>query len=380
MPFYLPPWPQHGAREEQLVGETVRSGSWWRNEGTAVTAFEQEFAELEETPFVLALTNGTNALELALMSANIERGAHVIIPAVTFFSTWSAVQRHGATAVLADIDLDTWTLDPTAARIAAAGTGATAVVPVHYGGVPAPLDELEDSAPVLIQDAAHGPGIRFGGAPLIRAGGIVCWSFQHSKLLPGGEGGAIGLADEEVYRRALALQNCGRMPGIPGYDHRAVASNYRMPELTGALLRAQLERFAELSLRRADGAARLRARLAAIDGVVLQRTRPSDTESHYLIQARLASQSEAARDAIVERLVAQGVPVNRSYPPLFEVSAYGASGHDAVEAAERCPNATLIGRTGLSFHHQLLLAPPDDLERVGDMVEEAVMSAKEITA
>ncbi|NEN79555.1 3-amino-5-hydroxybenzoic acid synthase [Nocardioides zeae] len=359
------------------MDEVVRSGDWWRNEGVSVERFERDFAELEETPLVLAVTSGTHALELALMSAGIEAGARVIVPAATFFSTWSAVQRHGATAVLADIDLDTWTLDPTAASAAAAETSAAAVVPVHYGGVPAPLADLGRSAPTLIQDAAHGPGIRSQGAPLVQAGGIVCWSFQQSKLLPGGEGGAMGFADEATYRRALTLQNCGRIPGTPGYGHLAVASNFRMPELTSALLRAQLERFVDLSIRRANGASRLRARLAAIDGIVLQRARSGDSESHYLVQVRLTSTGGTGRDEIVERLASRGIPVSRTYPPLCEVPAYGASGYDPAEAAARCPNAMLVGRTGLSFHHRLLLAPPDVLDWVGDTVAEAVTSAAE---
>lgn len=377
-------WPRFGPRDEELVRAVVRSGNWWRNEGTAVSQFEKEFSEFENFPFVIAVTNGTNALELALMAAGITTGSDVLMPAITFFSTWSAVKRQNAEAVLADVDLETWTLDPEAVRgLLGDHRHVDAMMPVHYGGIPAPVDELAPFAQTLIQDAAHGPGIRIGGCPLLRADGIVCWSFQHSKLLPGGEGGAVGFADENTYRRALQMQNCGRTPGEPGYRHECIGSNYRMPELTAALLRGQLERFAELSLRRAAGAVLLRHRLGQLDRVILQRARPQDTDSSYLVQARLADPDAtgADRDAVVAWLVERGVPAARTYPTLFELPVWGTtSGRNADELRELCPNAVRIASTGISFHHRMLLAPPDEIEQYADLIVEAFGSAKATSA
>ncbi|MFV2144866.1 DegT/DnrJ/EryC1/StrS family aminotransferase [Isoptericola sp. G70] len=386
MRFEAPCWPEFGDREEETVLAAVRSGSWWRNEGSAVSGFEEAFGALEEVPYVIGVTNGTHALELALLASGVGADDKVLLPAMTFYSSLSAVQRHGATPVIADVDLSTWTLDVAAVRDAGLDHDLAGVVPVHYGGVPADLGAVArlaaDRDLAVVQDAAHGPGIRPQGASLMGSGGTVGWSFQHSKLLPGGEGGAVGFGDETAYRRALALQNCGRVPGAAGYDHQEVASNFRMPELTGALLTAQLERFSDLAARRRQGAARLRARLAEVEGLELQRAASAtDVESYYLVQARLVlpGAGAAARDRVVSDLVADGVPVSRTYPPLFTLPAYAGApekGTSLAELHERCPHSVLIGETGLSFHHRVLLAPADELDRLGDLVEAAVRAAE----
>lgn len=387
MRFDSPPWPQFGESEEQAVLAAVRSGVWWRNEGRWVGGFERCFAELECAPYVIGVTNGTQALELALAASPVRRGQGVIVPALTFYSSLSAVQRHGAVAVIADVDLETWGL---ALPLPDTAVQVGAIMPVHLGGVPVDMVAVADLARrqdlFLIQDAAHGPGIAIGERGLTAFGGAVCYSFQQSKLLPAGEGGAVSFECAEAYERSLLLQNCGRAPGDPGYDHSVIGSNLRMPELTGALLCAQLERYDRLTRRRADGAAVLREQLARIDGLVLQERPEFDcTASDYMIFARLDAPGAGAvaRDRLVARLQSHGVPVNRVYPLLFDLDAYWLSAEPGVSRAElreRCPNAVTISETAFGVHHRVLLSPRKHLLDLAGLIADAVESERRAIA
>lgn len=379
-------WPQFDEREAATVLAALQSGKWWRNEGTWVAQFEGLFAQLEAAPHVIGVTNGTHALELALLAAGVGSDHGVLVPAITFYSSLSAVQRSGAVPLLVDVDLDTWSMRFPLGDLPTT-VAATALLPVHYGGMPADMPHLATEATsrglALIQDAAHGPGIRIGAQSLAEFGGTVCYSFQHSKLLPSGEGGAVVFADEDVYQRSLLLQNCGRAPGDSRYSHSQVSSNFRMPELTGALLCAQLEKFAALAEQRARGAALLRERLAAIEGLKLQAT-PSfaSSTSNYLIQARIDLDGVGAdsRDQFVAALQRHGVPVNRAYAPLFELEAYWKTPEPGVtlrDLQDRCPNAATIGATGISLHHRILLLPASDLLQLGDLIDTTLHALRE---
>ncbi|MBX6381653.1 MAG: DegT/DnrJ/EryC1/StrS family aminotransferase [Microbispora sp.] len=379
-------WPRFDEREVAAVAAVVRSGKWWRNEGQWVGRFEERFGELEGAAHVIGVTNGTQALELALLAGAAGPGEGVILPALTFYSTLSSVQRHGAVPVVADVDAESWNLALPLPPDRADGPPVTAVMPVHFGGMPVDMDRLASDARArglaVVQDAAHGPGIKVRGRALAAFDGVVCYSFQHAKLLPGGEGGAVAFHDEETFRRSLLLQNCGRMPGDNRYLHEVVSSNFRMPELTGALLCCQLDRFRPLAGERAKSAQFLRERLAEIEGLTLQRVPDFDCEvSNYLIQARLSypGADANARDRLVQSLQRCGVPVNRVYPPLFELEAYWRAPEPGVspeELRQRCPNAVEIGATGFSLHHRVLLSPFDDQVRLVGLVEEALRSVR----
>ncbi|MGY2803448.1 DegT/DnrJ/EryC1/StrS family aminotransferase [Bradyrhizobium sp. USDA 4506] len=222
-------WPRFGSDEKSALNEVLSSGKWWRNEGRFVVEVEKQLAALEGARNVVAVSSGTHALELALTATGVPRGCGVVVPALTFNSSMSSIQRHGAYPVVADVDPDTWTLS-TEWRDIPAEIPIGAVMPVHYAGIPADLEahgkSARDLGAVTIQDSAHGPGIRFGGSSVSAYGEAVCYSFQNSKLLPAGEGGAVIFASDEAYKRAQLVHNCGRGLGETGYDHREIGSNY----------------------------------------------------------------------------------------------------------------------------------------------------------
>ena len=249
----FPAWPQYDDTERSALMRAVDQGQWWRVGGGEVTAFEREFASFVGAPAGLAVTNGTHALELALELEGVGPGDEVIIPAFTFISTSNAVQRLGAVPVPAEIDPETYCLDP-AALDAAYSEHTKAVIPVHLAGQVADMNAISEWAQrrgvAVVQDAAHAHGATWQGKRLGELGTVACYSFQNGKLMTAGEGGAITLADAADYDDAFARHSCGRPLGDRDYRHRTPSSNFRMTEFSGAVLRAQLTRLADQNARR----------------------------------------------------------------------------------------------------------------------------------
>ena len=162
-PTPFPAWPHFDGTEEEGLLRSLRQGQWWRVHGSEVKAFEAEFAQHHGAPSAIAVTNGTHALEVALLAAGIGPGHEVIVPAFTFVSTSMAVQRVGATPVPVDIDPVTYCMDPERAKEALTER-TKALLPVHMSGHFADMRALvqiaDDYDLILIQDAAHAHGAR----------------------------------------------------------------------------------------------------------------------------------------------------------------------------------------------------------------------------
>ena len=139
----FPTWPVWDGADEKALLEALRSGEWGRNAGTHVVAFEEEFAAFQGTKYCIAVVNGTCALELGLRVLDVEYGDEVIVPSYTFVATPAAPLFLGAIPVFADIDPDTFELDP--ASVEAAITPRTkAIIPVHIAGQPPDMDGILD--------------------------------------------------------------------------------------------------------------------------------------------------------------------------------------------------------------------------------------------
>ncbi|HET6473566.1 MAG TPA: aminotransferase class I/II-fold pyridoxal phosphate-dependent enzyme, partial [Pseudomonadales bacterium] len=193
-----PRWPQWDATERESLLDVLDSGRWWATEGDKVPAFERAWAQYTRTRRCVAVTNGTHALEVALLGCGVGDGDEVIVTDYTFFASASAVACVNATPVLVDVDPATYCIDPAA--VAAAITPRTrAVVAVHLAGHPADLDALTALCAkhglALIEDCAHAHGSSWNGTPVGGFGAAGTWSFQQSKLLTAGEGGAVTLQD-----------------------------------------------------------------------------------------------------------------------------------------------------------------------------------------
>lgn len=235
--------PDVGEREAAAVAEVLASGQLTM--GPKVAEFEAAIARAVGTAHAAAVSSGTAALHLALLALEIGPGDEVIVPAYTFPATANVVELCGASAVLVDIDPDTFVIDPAA--VSAAVTPRTrAVMAVHLFGRPVEWEALQTAVSqdvALVEDAAGALGARYRGVPCGALGVVACLSFHPRKIVTTGEGGAVttdetGL-DAAVRRlRHHGWATLGEMP-VPGF-------NYRLPDLLCAVGIPQLARLEEL--------------------------------------------------------------------------------------------------------------------------------------
>lgn len=228
-------------------------------DGPIGRAVEARLEALLGAERVLLTSSCTHALELALLALGIGPGQEVICPSFTFASSANAILRVGARPVFADIEPRTLGLDP-AATAALITPRTTAIMPVHYGGIAADMNELTDLARhkglSIVEDAAHGLGGSFAGRALGTLGAAGCFSFHETKNITCGEGGALALMDGTLARKAEIIREKGtnRSAFLRGevdkYSWVAEGSSYILPEMLAALLDSQLDKFAEIQRRR----------------------------------------------------------------------------------------------------------------------------------
>jgi len=371
--------------DEARVLEALRSGKWGRLAGDQVDQFEQRFAAMHGCRYGIAMVNGTVTLRIALMAAGLQAEDEVIVPTYTFLSTATAVVEANAVPVFVDVDLATFNLDPAAVQ-AAITPRTRAVVPVHFAGQTADLDAIRDIAArhdlFVLEDAAHAHGARHWERPAGSVGHAGSFSFQSSKNLTSGEGGILVTNDEQLAARCRSIHNCGRVPGGVWYEHHVISGNYRLGELQGALLNAQLERLERQTATRDANGRALAARLAAIPGVhPQQRPEWCTRHSQHLFMLRLDAETFGApREAAIEALQAEGIPCVSGYgyplpeQPLFRNKAFGPYLPHARARLDytqvSCPHSQRLCREQAVWLDQsLLLGTDEDMRDIGDAFE-----------
>ncbi|MEU7996211.1 DegT/DnrJ/EryC1/StrS family aminotransferase [Micromonospora sp. NPDC049060] len=375
----FPEWPQFGDEERAGLIRALEQGQWWRMGGSEVDSFEKEFGDYHGTPHALAVTNGTHALEVALEVLGVGPGTEVIVPAFTFISSSLAAQRLGAVAVPVDVDLDTYCIDPAA--VEAAITPRTKVVmPVHMAGQFADMDALDklaaDAGVAVLQDAAHAHGAQWQGKRSGALGSVAAFSFQNGKLMTAGEGGAVLFPDEELRERAFLVHSCGRPRTDRDYLHGTTGSNYRMGEFTAAVLRAQLSRLDGQIALREQRWPLLSSLLAEIPGVVPQTTDPrTDRNPHYMAMFRVPGITIERRRAVVDALIARGVPAFVAFRAIYRCEGFWKAGapDESVEAiAARCPNVEQIHSDCIWLHHRTLLGTEQQMHEIAAVLADVL--------
>jgi dTDP-4-amino-4,6-dideoxygalactose transaminase len=319
-------WPIWDEREEQALLRTLRSGKWGVD-GDETEAFEQEFAREVGVQYALTVTNGTAALEAALRAAGVGYGDEVIIPPYTFVATASAVLLVGAIPVFADIDPETYCLDPQAVE-AAITLRTKAIIPVHIAGNPSDMDSFSQIAErhglVLIEDACQAHGGRWRDRSVGSIGDLGCFSFQSSKNINSGEGGAITTNNHDLLERAWSFKNCGRTRGGLWYQHDVLGDNFRMSQFQGAILRAQLTRMEEWAEQRSATATYLCQGLRELGGLLPQETyEPVTRHGFHFILTRYQPEvfGNWSRERFLDALRAEGIPASPGYIPLYNTGA-----------------------------------------------------------
>jgi dTDP-4-amino-4,6-dideoxygalactose transaminase len=351
--MHLPPWPVATERERELLDEVLRSGQWGGFH-PFIARFESEFAAFQHAAHCVSAMNGTVTLEMGLMAAGIGPGDEVIVPAISFISSATAISRVGSTPVFVDIEPATYNIDPI--RAALAITPKTkAILAVHFGGPMANMDRLQELADafqlMLLEDAAHAQGSEWDGR---RAGSLGAWgsfSFQNGKVITAGEGGAVVTNDAALAERMRSFANQGRRADGPSFFHHfTLGTNLRMTAFQAAVLIAQLERLPEQIALRNRNAKILIEALQDVPGVELQRA-PTACNRHgyYLLVGHARN-----RDRFVEKVAERGVPITPFYPhTLYENPLYAARDSCVVH---ECPVAEASVRDSFWLPHRVLMA------------------------
>ena len=306
---------------DAAVARVLDSG--WFILGPEGEAFERELAAWLGATDVVAVANGTEAIQLALEGLGIGEGDEVITSPLTAAFTALAVMRAGARPVFADLDPATLNVSPDA--VAAAVTPRTkAILPVHLYGHPADLDPLmalgRERGIAVIEDACQAIGAAYKDRRVGALSGIGALSFYPTKNLGAlGDGGAVVIQDEKVAARVRQLRNGGQSDR---YRHEIPGINSRLDEMQAAILRAGLARLDEWTERRRAIAGRYLERLSGLPALTLPLTQSYAAPAHHLFVVR-----HARRDAVAAALLARGVGTLIHYPiPLHLQPAFQGMG------------------------------------------------------
>ena len=393
----FPSWPVADSREEDALVRVIRSGRW--NRGDNVSAFEAAYASLTGAKHCLATANGTSALMTSLGALGIGPGDEVIVPPYTFIATINAVLMMRALPVFVDSDIETFQID--ARKVEQAINGKTRLmIPVHLGGSAADLDTIMEigrrRGVTVVEDACQAHLAEWRGRKVGTYGRTGCFSFQASKNLNSGEGGAILTDDEALVETCYRFHNNSRGRRNTGDDfsYRNVGANLRMTEFQAALLTAQMTRLeAQARTRDANGAYLTRL-LQQIPGITPARMYEGCTRNAYHLymfrydQSRFAGMS---RVAFLKALGAEGVPALSGYSPLnkepFLEEALSGSGVQAVYSKarmdawreqNRCPQNDRLCTEAIWIVQTMLLGPRQDMDDIAEAIRRVQATAPQL--
>lgn len=326
----------HAIRKDidNAIGAVLESTAFIR--GPEVGEFECKLAGYLEGSFALGVGNGTDALQIAMMALGIGRGDEIITTSFTFIATAEAAALLGARPVFADIDPQTFNLDP--AKIEDLITDRTkAIVPVHLFGQPADMDSMVAIAKkyglALIEDNAQGIGSEYKGAKTGYIGDIGCLSFFPSKNLGCfGDGGAVLTNVEALYRKSRMIANHG---SEKKYNNEIEGINSRLDTLQAAILQVKLQHLDEYTAARRRAATRYNSLFEDNEFVTTPHHAPDRTHVYHQYTLRISEDIPGGRDRLSEHLRKKNIPHAVYYPvPLHRLPIF------AIEGACRCGDMT----------------------------------------
>jgi len=394
------PWPILQGEEEESLLNVLKSGHWFRSHtGSMVPQFEDAYAKMCGAKFCVATSSGTASLVSALAALDIGPGDEVITSPYTFIATLNSIIGHFALPVLVDVDIDSFQVDGKLAD-AACNENTRCLLPVHIGGNPANMDDFlavgKKRGIRVIEDACQGHLGQWRGKKLGAVGDAGCFSFQVSKNLPSGEGGAVLTNDEvladRVYRSHYNC--CGRHSGPNDYTNGLVRGlNHRMTEFQGAVLLAQMKHVEKYEKIRNENGLYLNKLLAEIPGVFPAKVYEGAVNAWHLYMFRIEpEQFGHNRGLFLKALGAENIWGGGGYGHGDWIEFVRRS-YDTPAGKRVYPKAVLddwAQRVGaLSQHHKLcanaiwfsqnmLIGPKENMEIIADAIRRIQKNAAEI--
>jgi perosamine synthetase len=395
----FPSWPIADASEENAVVDVIRSGKWGRSGGTKTLKFEQLFAQMMGAPACLATSSGTSALLVSLNMLGIGPGDEVIVPPYTFVATINAVLMCHALPVFVDTNPDTFQID--ASKIESAINARTrAIIPVHLGGSTFDVDAVQAVGRkhnlAIVEDSCQSHLAEWRGKRTGSFGNVGCFSFQASKNLNSGEGGAILSSSGELIEKCYTFHNNGRYRKQAGYDfsYATPGLNLRMTEFQAGLLTAQMARLESQSRKRLENAKYLTGMLREIPGIQPAAMHEGCTRNAYHLYMMRYDAREfggLARATFLKALAAEGVPASSGYTQLnkesFLKNAFATRGFQAIYSKERLaqwhetnqtPANAKVCEEAVWFTQNMTIGPRRDMDQIVEAIRKIRKHAREL--
>lgn len=319
-----PNWPEWRESWEPEIVQILRSGHWCCSDGGGeVTDFEAAYAKLLGANRCVATASGTTALITGLHVMEVDAGDEVICSPYTFSATYNSILMHKALPVFADTAPATLTMDP--ATIESHITDRTrAIVPVHIYGMPCDMEPINAIARkhnlAVVEDACQAWLAEYDGRKCGTLGDLGCFSFQNSKHIPAGEGGAITGMREELLDRCWGFHNCGRPMGtFQGSGCFSRGSNFRMLHMQASMLVQQIDKLLQDTEVRRANADYLSSGLREIPGIAPAELPANSRAVWHLYPLRYDAEQFGgmSRDKFMRALRAEGIPCGGGYSEQY---------------------------------------------------------------
>jgi len=393
-------WPIATKSEAAALKDVLESTLWGGQPfpGKHAAAFAAKFAKAHTAKYAQCVNTGTVAIQASLKAIGIKPGDEVIVPAYTWEGTVGPVLLVNAVPVFVDVDPDTYCLD--AKLIEKAITPKTkAILPVHLGMRFADMDEILRLAGKhklkVVEDCAHAHGGMWKGKGAGSMGDMGAFSFQSSKLITSGEGGAVITNNLEYMELVQSYINAGRASLTDKYKKRIIGFNYRLGEFQAAVLGAQLERMPKQSAIREKNMKRFEARLQKTAGIGLLKPDPRITRLApygYVIKYFAEKKKEIPRAAFVAAMQLEGVHCDGLfYEPVYKSSLFPVDATDFpalswgrekpldLRSMYSCPESEKAAyHEAVWFPHQHFLGTTKDVDDIADAIHKVLENVEEL--
>lgn len=314
--------PVFNGNEKKYLMDCIDTG-WISSAGIYIKKFETGMAQLVNQKYGIAVSNGTAALEAAVLALNLEKGSEVILPDFTIISCVQAIVKAGLIPVPVDCTLDTWNLDVTKVE-EKINKNTKAIMVVHIYGLPVDMDPIWTLAKkynlIVIEDAAEAHGLSYKGKQCGGLGDISIFSFFPNKHITSGEGGMIMTSNDSYYNRTMKIRNLFFDPERR-YIHEEFGSNFRMTNIQAAIGLAQLEQINKTVIRKREIGRYYQEALSGIDAIQLPVSKTDYADNIYWVFGLVLKDPDRTADEIMNKLRDKGIGTRHFFYPIHKQPA-----------------------------------------------------------